>query len=117
MTLEINSSGLRHAKETYPNEWILRLYKDLGGINVTYGSDGHSYNQDAYAIDYCYDMLKNIGFKAIGHNVLISKKTSIYMPEKMIIADYVRIDDFSYVLLHHAYFLHYAESRLILEAF
>ena len=42
--------------------------------------------------------LKNIGFKAIGHNVLISKKTSIYMPEKMIIADYVRIDDFSLLI-------------------
>ena len=64
LTLEINSSGLRHnCKEPYPNEWILKLYKDLGGINITYGSDGHSYDQDVYAIDYCYDLLKNIGFK------------------------------------------------------
>ena len=76
MTLEINSSGLKHAKETYPNEWILRLYKDLGGINITYGSDGHSYDQDAYAIDYCYDMLKNIGFKYL---VTYSNRKKIFV--------------------------------------
>lgn len=64
MTLEVNSSGLRHtAKEIYPNEYILRMYYDLGGKNITYGSDGHSYNQDAYAIDYVYDLLKSIGYK------------------------------------------------------
>lgn len=44
---------------------------------------------------YSDEELKTIGFKTIGHNVLISKKTSIYMPEKISIADYVRIDDFS----------------------
>ena len=38
--------------------------------------------------------LTNIGFKKIGDNVLISKKCSIYSPEKMIIGSNVRIDDF-----------------------
>jgi dTDP-4-amino-4,6-dideoxy-D-glucose acyltransferase len=38
--------------------------------------------------------LREIGFKSIGENVLISKKTSIYAPETISIGDNVRIDDF-----------------------
>lgn len=38
--------------------------------------------------------LKEIGFKDFGEKVKISKKASIYNPEKMIIGDNVRIDDF-----------------------
>lgn len=38
--------------------------------------------------------LKEIGFKYIGSNVRISKTTSIYNPEKMIIGDNCKIDDF-----------------------
>lgn len=38
--------------------------------------------------------LAKIGFKRIGKNVLISRKASIYSPEKMEIGSNVRIDDF-----------------------
>lgn len=38
--------------------------------------------------------LENIGFANIGDNVLISDKASIYNPEKISIANNVRIDDF-----------------------
>lgn len=38
--------------------------------------------------------LKLIGFKSYGKNVLISRKASIYNPEKIEIGDNVRIDDF-----------------------
>lgn len=43
---------------------------------------------------YSKEELKIIGFKTIGKNVLISKKTSIYYPEKISIGNNVRIDDF-----------------------
>jgi dTDP-4-amino-4,6-dideoxy-D-glucose acyltransferase len=43
---------------------------------------------------YSEDELKQIGFKKIGHNVKVSKKASIYMPEKISIGNNVRIDDF-----------------------
>lgn len=43
---------------------------------------------------YTTEELKSIGFKSIGENVLISKKTSIYSPEKIEIGSHVRIDDF-----------------------
>ncbi len=35
-----------------------------------------------------------IGFKKIGENVCISRKASIYAPEKMVIGNNVRVDDF-----------------------
>jgi galactoside O-acetyltransferase len=44
---------------------------------------------------YSQKELKEIGFKSIGENVLISKKASIYSPEKIEIGNNVRIDDFS----------------------
>lgn len=43
---------------------------------------------------YSEDELKQIGFKSFGNNVLISKKASIYAPDKISIGNNVRIDDF-----------------------
>lgn len=41
--------------------------------------------------------LEKLNFKALGENVLISDKASIYNPENMEIGDYSRIDDFCVV--------------------
>ncbi|WP_078409102.1 acyltransferase [Priestia abyssalis] len=43
---------------------------------------------------YTQEELKSMGFKVLGKNVLISKKSSIYNPENIIIGNNVRIDDF-----------------------
>ena len=43
---------------------------------------------------YSKTELKQIGFKSVGEDVLISRKASIYGPEKMTIGEHVRIDDF-----------------------
>ncbi|MCB4755580.1 MAG: acyltransferase [Elusimicrobia bacterium] len=43
---------------------------------------------------YTTEELGRIGFKKIGHSVLISRKTSIYSPELIEIGSHVRIDDF-----------------------
>jgi len=43
---------------------------------------------------YTFDELQSLGLKAFGKNVLISRKTSIYMPENIAIGDDVRIDDY-----------------------
>lgn len=40
------------------------------------------------------DELIEIGFKSVGKNVRLSRKASIYSPEKITIGDNVRIDDF-----------------------
>ena len=43
---------------------------------------------------YSKEELSQIGFKYIGENVKVSRKASIYSPEKISIGDNVRIDDF-----------------------
>lgn len=43
---------------------------------------------------YTREELLEIGFKSIGDNVLLSRKTSIYSPERMSLGSNVRIDDF-----------------------
>ena len=44
---------------------------------------------------YNQEELTALGFKAVGKNVLISRKTSIYGAQHISIGDNVRIDDFS----------------------
>ena len=43
---------------------------------------------------YKKDELKKLGLKHYGNNVLISRKCSIYSPEKISIGNNVRIDDY-----------------------
>jgi galactoside O-acetyltransferase len=43
---------------------------------------------------YSKEELVEIGFKSIGDNILLSRKTSIYSPDKISIGNNVRIDDF-----------------------
>jgi len=44
---------------------------------------------------YSEDELHILGFKEIGNNVLVSRKSSIYTPETISIGSNVRIDDFT----------------------
>lgn len=46
---------------------------------------------------YTREELQAIGFRSLGKNVMISRKTSIYSPEKIVIGNNVRIDDFCIV--------------------
>ena len=43
---------------------------------------------------YSDDELREIGFKRLGRNVRISRKSSVYSPETISIGDNVRVDDF-----------------------
>lgn len=45
---------------------------------------------------YTPEELKELNFKSVGKNVLVSKKTSIYGASRMEIGDNVRIDDFCF---------------------
>lgn len=44
---------------------------------------------------YTRDELLEIGFKQVGEDVRISRKSSVYSPEKISIGSHVRIDDFA----------------------
>ena len=50
--------------------------------------------EDVY---YTPEELLKIGFEEVGDDVLISRKTSIYMPEKMKIGNHVTIDDYTFL--------------------
>ena len=64
--LEVNSSGLRHeVGETYPAEWVVRRYRQLGGRAVTVGSDAHRENHFAFGLDVAYRQAARAGFKSL----------------------------------------------------
>lgn len=63
ITLECNTSGLRQQMgECLPNEDLLRFYYELGGRDVTVGSDAHHAMHVAANIADATEMLKVIGF-------------------------------------------------------
>lgn len=63
LTLECNTSGLRQQMgECLPNEDLLRFYYQLGGRDVTIGSDAHHARDVGANIADAALMLKNIGF-------------------------------------------------------
>lgn len=73
--LEVNTSGLRKPeKVTYPDEKIIRLYKNLGGKYITIGSDGHFPQDVGAGIKETEKMIKEIGF----NTVCIYKKRKRY---------------------------------------
>lgn len=60
--IELNTSGIRDGVGFFPNEPILRLYKELGGEIITVGSDAHfTQNVGENIIDGC-ELLKELGF-------------------------------------------------------
>lgn len=75
--LEINTSGLRHeSRETYPAPWVVRWYRELGGRQVTIGSDAHRRDQFAYGLDAGYRVaaearLEEIAFRRGGERFSI----------------------------------------------
>lgn len=64
--LEINTGGLRYRLNSpHPKPSILKLYKDLGGDLVTFGSDAHIAEHVGYEYKSSEKMLREMGFKYI----------------------------------------------------
>ncbi|WP_041082052.1 acyltransferase [Thermotoga profunda] len=76
---------------------------------------------------YTEEELKEIGFKSVGKNVLISRKASIYGAENIEIGDNVRIDDFgilsgriklgSFIHIAAGTFLFGGDAGIVMEDF
>lgn len=62
--LEINSTGLRYGLP-YPNptKTILQRYLELGGKNITVGSDGHLPPNMAFGFSKVEELLHSLGFQ------------------------------------------------------
>jgi histidinol-phosphatase (PHP family) len=64
--LEVNASGLRQlARETYPSPAIVARYREIGGRNVTIGSDAHRTDWFAYGLAEAYLHAASAGFEAL----------------------------------------------------
>jgi histidinol-phosphatase (PHP family) len=64
--LEVNASGLRQLpRETYPSAAIVARYRELGGRNVTIGSDAHRTEWFAYGLATAYRQAAHAGFEAL----------------------------------------------------
>lgn len=64
--IEINTSCFRYGlKDLTPSNYILKMYKELGGEIITTGSDSHIPSQVAYKFDYIYNRLDEFGFKYV----------------------------------------------------
>jgi len=62
MVLEINTAGFRRKpKEQYPSLSLLRYYVEMGGKEVTIGSDAHKKDQLTVGIDEAYRIVKELG--------------------------------------------------------
>ena len=61
--LEVNTSGLRYPeRETYPAAWVVARYRELGGRQVTVGSDAHMPNSFAFGLEEACEIVAAAGF-------------------------------------------------------
>lgn len=64
--LELNTAGLKYGLDYFhPKISILKLYRELGGQIITFGSDAHSPTHIGYGYKTCEKLLKELGFKYI----------------------------------------------------
>ncbi len=68
--IEINTSGLRQAYgNTFPTPEYVKLYKDLGGKIITFGSDSHSTADLGAGISQAIGIAKNAGFEKAAYYI------------------------------------------------
>lgn len=65
IVLEVNTSckGSNY-NEFMPEEWIIKLYKDMGGKLISLGSDAHIKENASHYFDEAVTMLKDNGFNS-----------------------------------------------------
>ncbi|WP_372589447.1 PHP domain-containing protein [Fervidobacterium pennivorans subsp. shakshaketiis] len=63
--LEVNTAAIEIYGEPNPSIELLRLYKSLGGRNITIGSDAHSLEQIGRGIERGIEILRELGYNYI----------------------------------------------------
>lgn len=62
-SIEINMSSIdKYHKDTMPNKEIIKRYKELGGRQITLGSDAHSVNEIGKGLDIAVEIIRECGF-------------------------------------------------------
>ncbi len=61
IVIEMNSSGLRQPpREPYPSKEILEMYRDMGGTEITIGSDAHSIKQFGSGLEQVLSLAEEV---------------------------------------------------------
>lgn len=64
--LEVNTSGLRQSPhETYPAQWVVARFRELGGRRVSAGSDAHRAGSFAFGLEEGYEVVAGAGFRSL----------------------------------------------------
>jgi histidinol-phosphatase (PHP family) len=63
--IELNVSGARDGVGFFPNDPILRLYRELGGEIITVGSDAHFTANAGQDVAAGYERLRDVGFRYV----------------------------------------------------
>jgi histidinol-phosphatase (PHP family) len=64
--LEVNTSGLRQAAgETYPSKAVVARFRELGGTDVTVGSDAHRAADFCFGLPEGYRVVAGAGFPSL----------------------------------------------------
>ncbi|MGB4755795.1 MAG: histidinol phosphate phosphatase, partial [Fervidobacterium sp.] len=64
-SLEVNTAPISLYGEPNPSIEILKIYKSLGGRNITIGSDAHELKDIGEGINEGIEMLKKVGYNYI----------------------------------------------------
>lgn len=76
--IEVNTSGfLRGLGSFHPHPEILKLYKELGGELITFGSDAHQTKNIGYEFEKAGEIVKDLGFK---YYAVFENKTPKFYP-------------------------------------
>ena len=62
LALEINTSTLQKLGEAMPSPWLLRLYWELGGRKITFGSDAHQPQRVGEGLEWAFSLAREVGF-------------------------------------------------------
>ena len=65
IAMEISASPKKDLGFTYPDEWIIKMYRDMGGYLITMSTDAHHPSKAGDNFREVIEMLKEMGFKNI----------------------------------------------------
>lgn len=63
IAMEISTSPMKDLGITYPDEWIIKMYREMGGYLITMSSDAHHPKKMGENFAKIAEMLKKIGFE------------------------------------------------------
>ena len=65
IALEVNFSGYPNTGITSPHQWIIQMYRDMGGYLICMATDAHSPGRTGAGYEQGVQLLKDMGFRHV----------------------------------------------------